>query len=124
MLAERGKQRRSQRGAVRQREGRCQHPGCPSAQPGDGRSDEADDDQRHHKADQLINDIFKGFDNVHDSGTARGPCFGQGAAQTAAGRKPENDGKKQTDRQAGKHVHGDLPDEESVEPPVCSGSAP
>ena len=58
---------RADRGGVGDDDGNAQQPGGIFAQPGDGRRDEADDDQRHTEGDQLAHDVLQRHHNFHGS---------------------------------------------------------
>ena len=62
----RGRERRADRRAVRQNERDHQHTRSVMAKLGDGRRDEADDDQRHAEGDDLAEYLLDGNDDIHD----------------------------------------------------------
>ena len=55
------------RGHIGDDDGHCQQAGGVFAQLCDGRSDEADDDQRHTEGDELTHDVLQGHHNAHDA---------------------------------------------------------
>ena len=61
-----GNERRADRRTVRQNERHDQHARSVVAELGDGRRDEADDDQRHAEGDDLAEHLLDGNDDIHD----------------------------------------------------------
>ena len=53
------------RGHIGDDDGHCQQAGSVLAQLGDGRSNEANDDQRHTEGDELTHDVLQGHHNAH-----------------------------------------------------------
>lgn len=53
------------RGHIRDDDGHCQQAGGVFAQLGNGRSNEADDDQRHTEGNELTHDVLQGHHNAH-----------------------------------------------------------
>ena len=53
------------RGHIRDDDGHCQQAGGVFAQLCNGRSNEADDDQRHTEGDELTHDVLQGHHNAH-----------------------------------------------------------
>ena len=105
-----GHERGADGGRIGDDDRHAQKPGGVGAQLGDGRCDEADDDQRHTEGDELTHDVLQGDDDLHDT-----------FREHQSAENADSDTQNQAERQAAKEFFHVTPPQ--ILPPPFPGAA-